>query len=198
MAVLEDVRRDQAILANPIIRDGEANLRALKSKLAALELEREQLVISNRERLASLKARLSSAEKFVTDFSATALKFDFRDPQFGAYALLLTTFVSKQTEIKELAPEIKQLELQIASGATPLDTQITDVRREIDISENSLRDPQTEPASYVARLIVPREPTDPNRTLIAAIGLLGGGMAGLGFKMIGRVRRSLSLAQKPA
>ncbi len=198
MAVLEDVRRDQNVLANPIIRDGQANLRAIKLKLSALELEREQLLISNRERLASLKARLASAEKFVTDFSATALKFDFRDPQFGAYALLLTTFVSKQTEIKELAPEIKQLELLIASGATPLDNQITDLRREIDVAENALKEPMTAPAFYISKLIVPREPTDPNRALIAVIGLLAGGMAGLGLKLFGRIRRSFSLSQKPA
>jgi uncharacterized protein involved in exopolysaccharide biosynthesis len=191
MAVLEDVRRDQAKLARPMVAEGQASLRALKIKLAALEVEREQLMSSNRERLASLKGRLAAAEKFVTDFSETAMKFDFRDPQFGAYALLLTTFVSKQTEIKELAPEIKQLEMQIASGTTPLDNQIGDVRREIDVLQTLLGEPQTEPASYAVRLVVPRTPTDPNRPLIAVIGLLGGGMAGLGFKLISRYRKTL-------
>jgi len=81
-AVLEDVKKDQDLLAR----------KQIDLATRTLELEKE---------------KLKSAEEFVAKIAGKTLTFDIRDTQFPATQLFYVTLQAKQTEITELKKSIQ-------------------------------------------------------------------------------------------
>ena len=92
-AVLEDVRNKQSILSEPIIRQKQVYLAALKEKLAA-------------------------AEQVAKFFSSQKQDLQFKDDKFSANALILATRLSKDNEIKDLRNQIVDLEISLSAPQT--------------------------------------------------------------------------------
>ena len=123
-AVLEDIRIKQAVLAEPILKQKQAFLATLKDKLA-------------------------SAEQLAKYFSNQKQDFQFKDERFSANALILTTRLSKDNEIKDLRNQIVELEI-------------------------SLSPPQTQETYLAAPLYASPQKVAPSRSLILAIALMAG------------------------
>jgi len=92
-AVLADVRSQQKILADPIIKQ-------------------KQSYLSN------LKERLSTAEQVAKYLSSQKQDFQFKDDKFSANALILATRLTKDTEIKDLRNQIVDLEISLTEPQT--------------------------------------------------------------------------------
>jgi hypothetical protein len=87
-AVLADVRSQQKILAEPIIKQKQSHL-------------------------SNLKERLSTAEQVAKYLSSQKQDFQFKDDKFSANALILATRLTKDTEIKDLRNQIVDLEISL-------------------------------------------------------------------------------------
>ncbi len=92
-AVLADVRSQQKILAEPIIKQKQSHL-------------------------SNLKERLSTAEQVAKYLSSQKQDFQFKDDKFSANALILATRLTKDTEIKDLRNQIVDLELALSEPQT--------------------------------------------------------------------------------
>jgi hypothetical protein len=92
-AVLADVRSQQKILAEPIIKQKQSHL-------------------------SNLKERLSTAEQVAKYLSSQKQDFQFKDDKFSANALILATRLTKDTEIKDLRNQIVDLEISLTEPQT--------------------------------------------------------------------------------
>ena len=92
-AVLEDVRNKQSILSEPIIRQKQVYLAALKEKLTA-------------------------AEQAAKIFSSQKQDLQFKDDKFSPNALILATRLSMDNEIKDLRNQIVDLEISLSAPQT--------------------------------------------------------------------------------
>jgi LPS O-antigen subunit length determinant protein (WzzB/FepE family) len=92
-AVLADVRSQQKILAEPIIKQKQTYL-------------------------ATLKDKLESAEQVAKFLALQKQDFQFKDDKFSANALVLATRLSKDNEVKDLRNQIVDLELALSEPQT--------------------------------------------------------------------------------
>ena len=92
-AVLEDVRNKQSILSEPIIRQKQVYLAALKEKLTA-------------------------AEQAAKIFSSQKQDLQFKDDKFSPNALILATRLRMDNEIKDLRNQIVDLEISLSAPQT--------------------------------------------------------------------------------
>jgi uncharacterized protein involved in exopolysaccharide biosynthesis len=92
-AVLADLRSQQKILAEPIIKQKQSHL-------------------------SNLKERLSTAEQVAKYLSSQKQDFQFKDDKFSANALILATRLTKDTEIKDLRNQIVDLEISLTEPQT--------------------------------------------------------------------------------
>jgi capsular polysaccharide biosynthesis protein len=92
-AVLEDVRNKQSILSEPIIRQKQVYLAALKEKLTA-------------------------AEQAAKIFSSQKQDLQFKDDKFSPNALILAARLSMDNEIKDLRNQIVDLEISLSAPQT--------------------------------------------------------------------------------
>lgn len=92
-AVLEDVRNKQSILSEPIIRQKQVYLAALKEKL-------------------------TTAEQAAKIFSSQKQDLQFKDDKFSPNALILATRLSMDNEIKDLRNQIVDLEISLSAPQT--------------------------------------------------------------------------------
>lgn len=190
-SVLKDVMNNQAEIAKPLINNMEVILGNAEQELAASKTERDQQRIKNREKLNVAKTKLSTAQAFVEQFSKDSLQFKFDDPQFSASALLLSTLISKQNEIKDLEIQINALELEVGANLTDKDQQVRSLTNTVTEMKNALLAPATRPASFAAPVYAPDTKVEPKRSLVMAVGLIGGGFLGLMLLIAARVRKTL-------
>jgi LPS O-antigen subunit length determinant protein (WzzB/FepE family) len=189
--VLKDVIQNQAQLAKPLINNLEVTLSNAEQELQATTTERDQQRIKNRERLKVAKLKLVAAEAFVEKFSNDGVQFKFGDPQFSASALLLSTLINKQNEIKDLEIQISALEMEIGANMTDKDQRVRTLTNEVTAMKNALTTPSTKPATFAAPIYAPNVKVEPKRSIVILIGLISGGVFGLLLLMGMRVRNKL-------
>lgn len=189
--VLKDVVNNQEQLAKPLINNLEVELANAEQELQANITERDQQRLKNREKLSVAKSKLVAAEAFVAQFSKESLTFKFGDQQFSATALLLSTLIGKQNEIKDLEIQINALELEVAANMTDKDQAVRRMNNVVAELKNSLLPPNTKPATFVAPIYSPSTKVEPKRSLVILVGLIGGGFVGLLLLVGVRVRKNL-------
>ena len=190
-SVLKDVVENQTRLAKPIINNLEVELANAEQELQSNIIERDQQRIKNREKLSVAKSKLTAAESFVERFSKDSLKFNFGDQQFSATALLLSTLINKQNEIKDLEIQISALELEIAANMTDKDQAVRRMTNTVSVLKNSLLPPNTKPATFAAPIYSSGIAVEPKRGMVIFVGLILGGFLGLLFLIGNRLRSNL-------
>lgn len=189
--VLKDVAQNQAQLAKPLINNMEVTLVNAELELQANMTERDQQRIKNRERLSVAQKKLVSAQDFVDKFSKESVMFKFGDPQFSASALLLSTLISKQNEIKDLEILISSLEMEIAANLTDKDQKVRSLTNQVTEMKNALSTPATKAATFAALIYSPNVKVEPKRSIVMLVGLVAGGFLGLALLVGIRVRNNL-------
>ena len=116
---------------------------------------------SKTNQLLNLKLKLESAENIVKILPKNNAGFDFSDSKFSASTLLLATTLSKESEIKDLRAEINDL-------------------------ERALLEPQTKGAFLTTPIYAPKQKVSPKRTMILVGGLAAGLFIGLLLMMVKR------------
>lgn len=197
-SVLKDVVANQALLAQPLINNFEVALANAEQELQSNITERDQQRIKNREKLSVAKAKLAAAERFVEKFSKDSLTFKFDDQQFSATALLLSTLISKQNEIKDLEIQINALELEVAANMTDKDQAVRKMTNTVSELKNALLPPNTKPATFAAPIYSPNTKVEPKRSIVILVGLVAGGFLGLMLLVVGRVRNNIRKQLKAA
>ena len=197
-SVLKDVVENQARLARPLINNIEVELANAEQELQSNIIERDQQRIKNREKLNVAKSKLAAAESFVERFSKDSLTFKFDDQQFSATALLLSTLIGKQNEIKDLEIHINALELEVAANMTDKDQAVRRMTNIVSELKNSLLPPNTKPATFAAPIYSPNIKAEPKRSVVILVGLVAGGFLGLlllvGIRVSNNLRTRLNLA----
>lgn len=161
-SVLKDVIANQALLAQPLINNFEVALANAEQELQSNITERDQQRIKNREKLTVAKAKLAAAERFVEKFSKDSLTFKFDDQQFSATALLLSTLLSKQNEIKDLEIQINALELEVSANMSDKDQAVRKMTNTVSELKNALLPPNTKPATFAAPIYSPIQKLSPS------------------------------------
>jgi LPS O-antigen subunit length determinant protein (WzzB/FepE family) len=190
-SVLKDVIVNQAHLAQPLINNLEVELANAEQELQSKITERDQQRIKNREKLSVVKSKLAAAESFVEKFSKDSLTFKFSDQQFSATALLLSTLMAKQNEIKDLEIQINALELEVAANMTDKDQAVRRMTNTVAELKNALSPPNTKPATFAAPIYSPKTKVEPKRSIVILVGLMAGGFLGLMLLVGGRVREGI-------
>lgn len=196
-SVLKDVVNNQAQIAKPLINNMEVVLGNAEQELAASKTERDQQRIKNRERLNVAKAKLVAGQTFVEQFSKDSLQFKFDDPQFSASALLLSTLMNKQNEIKDLEIQINALELEVGANLTSKDQQVRSLINKVTEMKNALLAPATRSASFAAPVYAPDTKVEPKRSMVMVVGLIGGGLIGLLLLIVRVIRNKLRQPLQP-
>lgn len=178
-SVLKDVVNNQARLAEPVINNFQVELNIAEQELQAAIVERDQQRLMNREKLVVIKAKLDAANKFVEKLDESNLPFKIGDPQFSAAALLMSTLISKQREIKDLELQRNALEMEIAANMTNKDQGVRRLSINFNELKNALLPPTTKSASFAAPIYVSEEKVEPKWSLLAIIGLFSGFFVGL-------------------
>ena len=190
-SVLKDVAANQALLAQPLVNNLQADLESAEDQLKASTTERDQLRKKNPERLAQAKVKLAASEKFVDTFTKDSTTVKSTDPQFSASAVLLPALMTKQSEIQDLEKQVDNLSLSVAANATDKDQAVRKIAGTVSELKNALMPPNTKPATFAAPVYVPSTKVEPKRPVIILIGLVGGGFLGLVLLVGIRVRNSL-------
>ena len=189
-SVLKDVSNNQAQISKPLINNMEVALNNAELELQATVTERDQQRIKNRERLNVAKLKLAAAQDFVEKFSKDGLQFKFGDPQFSASALLLSTLIGKQNEIKDLEIQISALEMEIAANLTDKDQQVRSLTNRVTEMKNAISLPATKPATFAAPIYAPNVKVEPKRILVTMLGLVAGGFIGFLLLIIARIKNN--------
>lgn len=92
-SLLDDIRINQDLLANPVY-----------------EAKAKQLML--------LREKLDSIQKMLKSFPAKNLNFDFTDSKFSANTLLFATKLGKEDEVKQLQMRVVELEAELANPLT--------------------------------------------------------------------------------
>ena len=188
-SVLNDVVINQARLSEPLINNLQVELSNAELELKAVITERDQQRIKNKERLAVAQSKLVAAQNFVERVSKESLSFNFSDPQFSASALLISTLIKTQNEIKDLELQINALEMEIAANITDRDQAVRKMTNTVSELKNALLPPNTKEASFAAPIYAPEKKVEPKRALITVIGLIGGVLLGVLILFGGRFKR---------
>lgn len=189
--VLQDVTSNQNHIAKPLVNNLEVALANSESELQANITERDQQRVKNREKLQIAKMKLRAAQEFVEAFSKDSLSFKFDDPQFSASALLLSTLMDKQNEIKDLEIQISALEMEVSANLTDKDQRVRALTNQVTEMKNALLPPNTKPATFAAPIYSPNTKVEPKRSIVIVVGLLAGGFLGLLLLVVVRVRNNL-------
>lgn len=190
--VLEDVVENQARMAKPMIDNLQVELTNAEQELQSNIMERDQQRIKNREKLNVAKSKLTAAENFVEKFSKDSLSFNFGDQQFSATALLLSTLIAKQNEIKDLEIQINALELEVAANMTDKDQAVRRMTNVVAELKNSLVPPNTKSATFAAPIYASDVSVEPKRGLIILFSLIAGGVFGILFLIGIRARNNIN------
>ena len=195
-SVLNDVVVNQARLSEPLINNIQVELSNAEQELKAAITERDQQRIKNREKLAVAQSKLVAAQKFVERVSKESLNFNFSDPQFSASALLISTLIKTQNEIKDLELQINALEMEIAANITDRDQAVRKMTNTVNELKNALLPPNTKEASFAAPIYAPDRKVEPKRALVTAIGLFVGCLLGVLILLVRRMKKLYWLNQK--
>lgn len=189
--VLHDVVIHQGQIASPLMNNIEVMLSSASLELQANITEQEQQRLKNREKLSVAQEKRASAQHFVKKFSNDSLSFQFSDQQFSAKALLLSTLIDKQNEIKDLEIQINALELEVAANMTDKDQEVRRMTNTVSALRNSLLPPNTKRATFAAPIYAPDTKVEPKRSAVILVGLVAGGFLGLLWLMGVRMRMEL-------
>jgi len=195
-SVLSDVVVNQARLAEPLINNLQVELSNAEQELKAVITERDQQRIKNKEKLAVAQSKLLSAQNFVERVSKESLSFNFSDPQFSASALLISTLIKTQNEIKDLELQINALEMEIAANITDRDQAVRKMTNTVSELKNALLPPNTKEASFAAPIYAPDRKVEPKRSLVIAIALIAGCFLGVLILLGRRMKKMYGLNQK--
>jgi len=195
-AVIDDVRRDQEVLARASQKKVTEQIRLLREQYDRAVQLRDQQIALNIQRLAVAKEKLVAAQYFIKEFESKALTFNFKDDQFSASSLLVATLQSKQNEAKDLQIQIDDLEMQVQAKFTSVDDKVFKLQEEITELQASLEAPATRDAQFATPIYAPETKVFPKRALIIVIATLVGGFAGL-MLLIGR-RAYRAIAEREA
>lgn len=195
-SVLNDVVVNQALLSEPLINNLQVELSSAEQELKAAITERDQQRIKNKEKLTVANSKLLAAQKFVERFSKESLNFSFGDPQFSASALLISTLIAKQNEIKDLELQINALEMEIAANITDRDQAVRKMTNTVNELKNALLPPNTKEASFAAPIYAPDRKVEPKRSFVTAIGLFAGCFLGVLILLGRRMKKMYGLNQK--
>jgi len=190
-SVLVDVINNQRRLAEPLISNIQVELASAEQELKATITERDQQRQKNKEKLAVAQSKLIAAQKFVERVSKESLSFNFSDPQFSASALLISTLIKTQNEIKDLELQINALEMEIAANITDRDQAVRKMTNMVNELKNALLPPNTKDASFAAPIYAPTQKVEPKRTRLTAIGLFAGFAIGILILLLGRMKKIL-------
>jgi len=191
-AVIDDVRRDQEVLARASQKKVTEQIRLLRERYDRAVQLRDQQIALNVQRLAVAKEKLVAAQYFIKEFENKALTFDFKDDQFSASSLLVATLQSKQNEAKDLQIQIDDLEMQVKAKFTSVDGDVFKLQEEITELQASLEAPATRDAQFATPIYAPETKVFPKRALIIVIAMLVGGFAGLVLLIGRRAYRAIS------
>lgn len=192
-SVLSDVAKNQAEIAAPLINTIEVQLQNTTLELGAATIERDQQRIKNVEKLNVAKQKLAAAKDFINKFENNNLTFKFNDSQFSASALLLSTLLSKQNEIKDLEIQISALEMEVAANMTIKDQEVRKLATRVNQLQNALLAPSTKPASFASPIYTSNTKIEPKRGVIALVGLVIGIFLGMTYLIGRRVKKHLHL-----
>lgn len=169
----------------------EVALANAELELQANITERDQQRIKNREKLKVAKMKLVAAQNFVQKFSQEELQFKFDDPQFSASALLLSTLMGKQNEIKDLEIQISALEMEVAANLTDKDQRVRALTNQVTEMKNALLPPATKHATFASPVYAPNVKVEPKRSIVVLLGLITGSFMCLLFLVGVRIRNNL-------
>ena len=195
-SILNDVINNQSLLAEPLVNNLQVELASAEQELKAAITERDQQRVKNKEKLAVAQSKLIAAEKFVERFSKDSLNFNFGDPQFSASALLISTLIAKQNEIKELELQINALEMEIAANLTDRDQAVRKMTNTVNELKNALLPPNTKEASFAAPIYAPERKVGPKRVLVTSIGLFAGCFLGVLILLGRRMKKMYMINQQ--
>jgi LPS O-antigen subunit length determinant protein (WzzB/FepE family) len=173
-ATLINIIDDQTKLGAPLLSNIQVALQTSTQQFDAAKNEQKQLLVLNRERLALAKQKLSTDQAFVAQFSKDALSFKFENSQFSASALLLSTLITKQNEIKELELEINKLQSKVDANITALDNEVLVLNKQVSDIRNAMTQPLTQIASFATPIYAPDDRVEPKRLVIVVISAFAG------------------------
>lgn len=192
-AVLTDVKRNQDLIVKSQLEKANRDLNLALQRLDTLKIKQAQELDHNKERLELTKQKLATAQKFINDFEKNSVRLDFKDEKFSASSLFLATVLSKQTEVKNLQLEINDLNMKVSASLTSHDNEILNLENHIASLEQSLLPPATTQAKFAVPIVASPIKVEPKRSLITAIGLVGGGIFGVTLLLIRRALRQIKM-----
>jgi len=142
-AAIEDVRRNQGVLARASQEKVNEQIRLLRERYDRAVTLRDQQLALNAQRLAVAKEKLAAAQFFIKEFENRALTFDFKDDQFSASSLLVSTLQAKQNQAKDLQIQIDDLEMKVQTKLTSVDDNVFTLQERITNLQASLEAPAT-------------------------------------------------------
>jgi LPS O-antigen subunit length determinant protein (WzzB/FepE family) len=187
-AVLNDVIESQDTLSKPILERAINDLSQAKQRYETAKTKQEQELKQNRERLQLAKDKLNTARNFISKFENNTTRFNFKDEQFSASSLLLSTILSKQNEIKDLQFQINELEMKVQSAITGREDELLNIEKQINDAERNLLSPTTEKAKFATAIYSSPTKVEPKRSVITIVSVIAGGFIGL---LILLLRRAL-------
>lgn len=193
-SVLNDVIANQAPLAKPFINVLQVEVANAEQELQSAITERDQQRLNNKEKLSVAQSKLSTARSFVEKFSKDTLAFNFDDPQFSASALLVSTLIEQQNEIKDLELEINELEMKISANLTDKDQAVRKITNMVNELKNLLIPPNTKDASFAAPIYAPDQKVRLDYPVVIAVSLLAGFCMGVLILLAMRLKNNIRLS----
>lgn len=190
-AVLNDVIESQENLSKPILEMAINDLSQAKQRYEIAKTKKEQELKQNKERLQLAKDKLNTARNFISKFENNTTRFNFKDEQFSASSLLLSTILSKQNEIKDLQIQINELEMKVQSALTGREDELLNIEKQINDIEKSLLAPTSENAKFATAIYSPPTKVEPKRSVITVVSVIAGGFIGLLILLLRRARISM-------
>lgn len=178
-SVLNDVISNQTPLSKPFINVLQVEVSNAELELQSAMTERDQQRLSNKEKLSVARSKLNTSKLFVEKFSKDALNFNFEDPQFSASALLVSTLIEQQNEIKDLELEINDLEMKISANLTDKDQAVRKISNIVNELKNLLVPPNTQNARFAAPIYAPDQKVKLNYPFVLIISLFTGFCVGV-------------------
>ena len=190
-AVIEDVKRNQEELARSSRESVRDQIRVATQQLERATQLRDQELALNAERLTVAKDKLATAQRFINEFEKRALNFDFKNDQFSASSLLVTTLQSKQNEAKDLQIQIDSLQMKVQAKITSVDVDVFESEEKLVELRESLEPPATRDAQFATPIYASDTKVSPKRALITVIALFLGGFVGLMLLIARRAYRGI-------
>lgn len=141
-----------------------------KLEIAILELQKaysdiiQPSLTKQQAYLVVMQEKLVKAEKEIDDLSRLIIATSVRDDRFSQMSLMTSLHANKLNEVSGMRKSIAELEL-------------------------SLLPPMTQSVKTLEDIVVPEKPVSPKFSLVYALGVVGGGLAGIIWVFVAGARR---------